>query len=184
MEKIYQSDIAESFILNNELYPLTEYTVTKEGDNIFIKHREVERSLLHKQPFTEICKKDNSTFETVDECYNYLKDAIEDINGETEEDTAIRTEVRLYTKRIKDGRKLSKNLMSELRLNSKKNQLPREVNAYIETKLDKVKLNIDRGWWVTALEELESTTVELYFTQDLYDRIHLTISTYISENYN
>lgn len=109
---------------------------------------------------------------------------MEDIICDTEDESAIKAEVRLYTKRIKDGRKLSKNLMSELRLNSKKNNLPREVNAYIESKLDKVKINIDRGWWVTALEELESITIENYFTQELYDRIHATITEYILNNYN
>lgn len=183
MEKIYQSEISENFILNNELYPLTEYEVTKQGNNVFIKHREVEKYLLYKQPYTDICRKDETLFNDVDECFNYLREAIEDLNADTQDEIDIKAETRLYTKRIKDGRKLSKNLMSELRINSNKNNLDRSVNAFIEQKLDKVKINIDRGWWVTALEELNSTTVELYFTQDLKDRIHLTITNYIAGNY-
>ena len=97
--------------------------------------------------------------------------------------TELEIESEMYEKRIIDGVEMSKSLMAELRVNSKTNNLPRAVNKYIEDKLDKVKINIDRGWWVTALEELEATTVELYFTQELYDRIHLSISSYITENY-
>ena len=95
----------------------------------------------------------------------------------------IDLEAEKYQQRIDDGIQMSINLMSELRVNSKVNNLPRQVNDYIEQKLEKVKTNIDRGWWVTALEELEQVTVESYFTQELYDRLYNTITTYIAENY-
>jgi len=98
--------------------------------------------------------------------------------------TDIELESDLYEKRILDGVEMSKNLMAELRVNSKVNNYPRAVNKYIEEKLDKVKTNIDRGWWITALEELEVVTVDSYFSQELYDRVHATISGYISLNYS
>lgn len=95
----------------------------------------------------------------------------------------IADEADRYIERIQDGLMMSINLMAELRVSSVQLNLPREVNKYIEDKLNKVKINIDRGWWVTALEELESTIVEGYFTQELYDRLHVAISDYILINY-
>ena len=89
----------------------------------------------------------------------------------------------MYLKRIEDGQLMSIYLMSELRLESVINGYNRDVNRYIEIKLDKVKINIDRGWWVTALETLENIVVESYFTQELYDKLHNTITNYILINY-
>ncbi len=88
-----------------------------------------------------------------------------------------------YNQRIEDGKELSIQMMSELRLNSINLNLPREVNKYIEEKLDLVKLNIDRGWWISAKEEMEVVVVESYLTQDLYDRIMGYITEYIDNNY-
>ena len=73
--------------------------------------------------------------------------------------------------------------MSELRLNSLENDFPRIVNKTIEDEFMKVTEAVERGWWITAKEECEIVVVGGYVSQELYDRIYLTITNYILENY-
>lgn len=184
MENIYKSDYSDKFIIQDEYFPLYEYKVYKEGENVFIKHLEVDKFAVFKLHYSAVRDKSGAAFNSVDSCVDYLINVVGDPVNDTEDKNLIKIESKIYLKRISDGVKMSRDLMSELRVNSKVNALPRAVNKYIEEKLERVKTNIDRGWWVTALEELESTTVESYFTQDLYDRIHLTLTEYIAENYD
>jgi len=88
-----------------------------------------------------------------------------------------------YDQRKKDGSDAFLMLMSELRIYSKENNLPREVNRYIEDKLEFVKSQVIEGQWISAREKLDLVIVEGYLTQELYDRIQLKIDTYILENY-
>lgn len=95
----------------------------------------------------------------------------------------IEEEKLKYDQRVKDGMDEYLMLMAELRLNSIANNLPREVNKYIEEKLESVRIQVVSGQWWSALEKLETVVVESYLTQELYDRIYLKITTYISESY-
>lgn len=184
MEKIYKSEYSDNFIIGNVYFPIYEYKVYNEGDFIFIEHLELEKFAIYRQDFKRITDKDGNTFATVQDCLDYLIDIAGDPVNDTPTNCEIKIESKLYLKRIADGRKMSRDLMSELRVNSKTNGLPRSVNKAIETKLEKVKLNIDRGWWVTAKEELDLLTIDAYFTQELFDRINLTITNYIAANYD
>lgn len=183
MIKIIRSIKTGNFIIDKTYYELHQYTVVNDGDYIDIKHIELDYNLYTKQIYSGFVKEDGSTFVDVNECISYLRFIIAEPLIENEIDEQLDIEKNLYRKRVRDGKEMSMSLMAELRVMSKVNNYPREVNRYIEDKLDKVKINIDRGWWVTALEELEATIPMSFYTQELYNRIHLTISTYIKENY-
>lgn len=99
------------------------------------------------------------------------------------EDT-IENEALFYeNKRAYDGTKMFFLLMAELKLNSEANNLPRSVNKFIERKLINVRNEVCFGQFKSAKEYLEEITPESYFTQELYDRIFLKLTTYIAENY-
>ncbi len=92
----------------------------------------------------------------------------------------------LYIKRQRDGQEAVSALMSELRNTAKLNpnqEIARSINRGIEVAFEKVTLNVQQGWWVTAREQCELVPVEGYVTQALWDRIYSTITNYISENY-
>jgi len=181
--KIYRSKKTNSFIIDDEYFQIGLYEVFKENNKVSIKQMELGTYLIWQLPHTEIHKEDGSSFTDLDTCVDYIKTTIGEpvvLNAFQEQ---VNIEKDLYKKRIQDGKDMSMGLMAELRVNSQLNGLPRDVNKHIEEKLDKVKINIDRGWWVTALEELETVTISTFFTQALYDRIHNTIFTYIQENY-
>jgi len=184
MDKIFKSEYSDNFIIQNDYFPIYEYKAYNQGDSIFIEHLELHKFALYNLDYRNILDEKNNHFDNVQDCLSYLIDVIGDPINDSEQKNAIKIESKLYIKRITDGRKMSRDLMSELRVNSKGKNLPRVVNKSIEQKLEKVKLNIDRGWWVTAKEELDLLTIDAYFTQDLFDRINLTITTYISENYD
>jgi len=97
---------------------------------------------------------------------------------------AIIDEALFYeNKRAIDGQRAFFELMAELRLNSVQNNLPREVNKFIERKLKNVRDEVILGQWVSAKEYLEEVTIESYLTIDLYNRIMNKLNTYITENY-
>ena len=97
--------------------------------------------------------------------------------------TPIEEEKIKYDQRVVDGKDAYLMLMAELRLTSKQNNYPREVNKFIEEKLELVRSQVVSGQWISAREKLDLVVVESYLTQELYDRIQLKIDTYISENY-
>ena len=103
-----------------------------------------------------------------------------EIDVDTDE---VTEEKKRYDQRVLDGQNANLMLMAELRLNSIQNNLPREVNKYIEEKLELVRSQVVSGQWISAREKLDLVVVEGYLTQELYDRIKLKLDTYISENY-
>lgn len=107
---------------------------------------------------------------------------VREFSVETETDN-ITEEKQKYDQRVLDGQNAYLMLMAELRLNSKHNNLPREVNKYIEEKLESVRIQVVSGQWISAREKLDLVVVEGYLTQELYDKIQLKIDTYILENY-
>lgn len=99
------------------------------------------------------------------------------------QDESISAEIQLYNRRREDGINAAVALISELRLNSINNNLPRAVLKDIETAFAKVDDNIRKGWWITAKEECEAVTVGGNVTQELWERIYNTITAYIAQNY-
>jgi hypothetical protein len=105
------------------------------------------------------------------------------MENQLENKNVISDEFILYENRQFDGMKSLNLLMAELRLNSVQNNYPREVNKSIETAFEGVINSIQLGWWVTAKEKCELVPVAGYVTQQLWDRIYLTITQYIAANY-
>lgn len=100
-----------------------------------------------------------------------------------QEGNPIDEEHFIYLKRTEDGKKAFYELMSELRLNSISNNLPREVNKFLERKLKNVRDEVCLGQWVSAREYLDEVTIEGYLTQEFFDRVKNTLDNYISLNY-
>lgn len=98
-------------------------------------------------------------------------------------ESSIDVEYQRYVKRKTDGERAFLMLMSELRLYAIANNQDRSVNRDIENRLEEVKSQVIEGQWISALEKLEEVEVAGALTQELYDRIHLALTTYIAENY-
>ena len=92
---------------------------------------------------------------------------------------AIFNEKLKYNQRRTDGVGAYLMLASEFRLSGNL----RATNKAIENKLRQVRDELINGQWISALEELETVNTSVHFTQELYDRFHLSLSTYITNNY-
>ena len=103
---------------------------------------------------------------------------------ETDEDVdPILVEKLKYDQRVVDGQNAFLMLMSELVVFSRQNNLPREINRDIETRLEFVKSQVIDGQWISAREKLAEVVIGGYLTQELYDRIKNSIDDYILKNY-
>ncbi len=91
--------------------------------------------------------------------------------------------LKYMSKRRLDGEQAFFGLMAELRLHSLQNDLPREVNKYIERKLRDVRDEVLLGQWISAREYLDEVVVEGYLTIELFNRVKDTLDNYILENY-
>ena len=103
---------------------------------------------------------------------------------ETDEDVdPILVEKLKYDQRVVDGPNAFLMLLSELVVFSRQNNLPREINRDIETRLEFVKSQVIDGQWISAREKLAEVVIGGYLTQELYDRIKNSIDDYILKNY-
>lgn len=84
-----------------------------------------------------------------------------------------------YERRQKDGVSAYLTIMAEFRLN----ETPRSVNKNLENKLRTVRDELINGQWITALEQLDEITPQGDLTDEIYDRIHLSIDTYIQNKF-
>jgi hypothetical protein len=95
----------------------------------------------------------------------------------------LHDEIEKYNKRQYDGKVAIIQMMSELRLNSIVNNLPRSVNKEIESRYWDVVVAINNGWWITAKERAEIVIVADVVTQSFYDNVLEKINSYIALNY-
>ena len=84
-----------------------------------------------------------------------------------------------YHQRKPDGIDAYLSIAAEFRLSP----LSRDVRKSLETQLEAVRNELVNGQWITSLEKLEECTVIGNLTQEIYDRLHLSLTTYISANY-
>jgi hypothetical protein len=84
-----------------------------------------------------------------------------------------------YEQRAKDGMGAYLKLMAEFRVAN----TPREVNRHLENELETVRNEVSNGQWISALEKLDDITPQGHLTQEIYDKIHLSLTTYIDNNY-
>ena len=99
----------------------------------------------------------------------------------TQEDI-LRFETERYQIRKSDGEKAFLVLAAELRLKKLNNELTQEAFENIESLLLPVRTEITLGQWKTALIKLNLINPS-DIGQDVFDKIHLVITNYISINY-
>jgi len=149
----------------------------------FPVNEELIDSALHGQDFEskELVNEYEMTANI--ELLNVINSRFENPLYKVDENTV---EYSRYVRRQSDGQSSLNSLMSELRNKGLENpdpELARTINRAIETAFKDVTQNILLGWWVTAKEKCELVPVGGYVTQELWDRIHNAITSYISENY-
>lgn len=92
-------------------------------------------------------------------------------------------EKQMYIKRTNDGINAYAEISAEFRLAKLSGQITEEAHAHIERTLIPVRNEVLAGQWISGLKELELIGIDA-IGQQLYDRLHLQISNYITENYN
>lgn len=112
------------------------------------------------------------------------------VEGATPEENAEQTisqrkenEKQMYIKRTNDGIDAYAEISAEFRLAKLSGQITEEAHAHIERTLIPVRNEVLAGQWISGLKELELIGIDA-IGQQLYDRLHLQISNYITENYN
>jgi hypothetical protein len=102
------------------------------------------------------------------------------ITEEVPEPSPILSETQKYLKRQSDGMQMYFSITAELRVLQSTGAITREQNRAIEDALNPVRDEIVLGQWRTALEKLEEIgTADGIVSQQMYDRFHLIISTYL-----
>jgi len=94
----------------------------------------------------------------------------------------INAEYNRYLKRKTDGENAYLMLSAEFRMAKLSGQISEQAHLYIENLLKPVRDEIMFGQWKEALRLLEAFGVE-QVGSELYNRLHLQISDYITENY-
>lgn len=87
-----------------------------------------------------------------------------------------------YLKRKQDGEIAYLKLSAEFRLAKLSGIISEQAHSYLEELLTPVRNEVMFGQWKKGLEILENLGSSQIGIQ-LYDRLHLQISTYINENY-
>lgn len=91
-------------------------------------------------------------------------------------------EFQLYLKRKTDGENAYLKLSAEFRLAKLSGQISEATHSYLEELLTPVRNEVMFGQWKKGLSILESIGIS-QIGAELYNRLHLQITNYISENY-
>lgn len=97
----------------------------------------------------------------------------------TDPTDTILVEKQKYDKRLIDGMDAYLILIAEFRISG----LTRDIIKALENQLESVRNEITNGQWITGLEKLEEISTSTELTQEIYDRLHLSLTTYINNNY-
>lgn len=124
--------------------------------------------------------------EEVPKDVNYQTIIIKELtNEEIQEQLALRlkeSEKLKYIQRIKDGQEKYAELSAEFRLAKLSGQISEETHSVIEDILIPVRNEVLAGQWMSALTKLEGIGSTL-IGENLYNRLHNDIQTYISNSY-
>ena len=114
-----------------------------------------------------------------DTWFIYYEDKIPEMVTKDPNTLAIFNEKLKYYERTPDGLDAYLNIAAEFRLCG----LSRDIRKSLENQLEAVRNELVNGQWVTSLEKLEECGITTELTQEIYDRLHLSLTTYISANY-
>lgn len=95
---------------------------------------------------------------------------------------ALQLETQRYIKRTQDGINAYAKISAEFRLAKLTGQISEAAHGYIENLLIPVRNEVLAGQWISGLQKLEAIGA-LQVGQELYDRLHLQLTDYITENY-
>lgn len=95
---------------------------------------------------------------------------------------SLELETQRYVKRTQDGINAYAKISAEFRLAKLSGQISEQAHGYIENLLIPVRNEVLAGQWISALMKLEALGV-VQVGQELYDRLHLQLTDYITQNY-
>jgi hypothetical protein len=95
---------------------------------------------------------------------------------------SLELETQRYVKRTQDGINAYAKISAEFRLAKLSGQISEQAHGYIENLLIPVRNEVLAGQWISALMKLEALGV-VQVGQELYDRLHLQLTNYITQNY-
>lgn len=143
--------------------------------------------ITHAEFFIEGEQPENAIFIEV---MNFIKPMLNPLTLEVYEGATVSeiselsksNETQAYLKRITDGQKAYAEISAEFRLAKLNNTITEESHAYIERLLIPVRNEVLAGQWISAKKELELIGQDAVGV-DLYNRLYIQISSYITENY-
>jgi hypothetical protein len=95
---------------------------------------------------------------------------------------SLELETQLYIKRTQDGINAYAKISAEFRLAKLSGQISEQTHGYIENLLIPVRNEVLAGQWISALMKLEDLGVA-QVGKELYERLHLQLTDYITQNY-
>jgi len=95
---------------------------------------------------------------------------------------SLELETQRYVKRTQDGINAYAKISAEFRLAKLSGQISEQAHGYIENLLIPVRNEVLAGQWISALMKLEALGV-VQVGQELYNRLHLQLTDYITQNY-
>lgn len=115
----------------------------------------------------------------IDSWFIYYEDKVPEMVTIDPNSLDIFNEKLRYQQRKQDGIDTYLSIAAEFRLSG----MPRDNRRSLENQLEAARNELVNGQWITALDKLEEcgTTTEL--TQEIYDKFHLSLTVYITNNY-
>ena len=107
---------------------------------------------------------------------------IQDANTEPNPIDLVNLEFQKYLQRKTDGENAYLQISAEFRMAKISGDISEEAHLYIENLLKPIRNEIMFGQWMEGLRLLELIEIEL-IGDELYNRLHLQISNYVTENY-
>ena len=133
----------------------------------YIDENNVEVSQMDLQSYLEA---DGTIFETD---FNFPNDAAAE---------SLELETQRYIKRTQDGINAYAKISAEFRLAKLSGQISEQTHGYIENLLIPVRNEVLAGQWISALMKIEDLGVA-QVCKELYERLHLQLTDYITQNY-
>jgi len=94
----------------------------------------------------------------------------------------VKLEFEKYLQTKTDGENAYLQISAEFRMAKISGDISEEAHLYIENLLKPIRNEIMFGQWMEGLRLLELIEIEL-IGDELYNRLHLQISNYVTENY-
>lgn len=105
------------------------------------------------------------------------------IESLTDDELASLMEFENYRKREADGVEFVRKISSDLRIAGLRAGEDRNNTKAIQNLLNPIILHLQKGWWISAREDIELIATDTVFTVELKNQIIASMDAYISNNY-